>query len=655
MLSQEITDYLEQGIGAYLAAEGLTAEKAAVQLEKPPGLEHGDYSTSVAMRLAKALKQPPLKIAAKIKETIETSGLAHPLVSKLEVASPGYLNVFVDWDSWMQSMDSGGAPAKVAFSNGRRQKIVVEHTSINPNKSAHIGHLRNACIGDTLVRMLRRSGAQVEVHNYIDDLGNQLADTLFGLLHTPVSGDYGRFGDFCWDVYSGLHKQFAGQPQLQEQRAQVLHELEEGTGNTAWLGMITAERIVREHLEEMRQFGIHYDLLVWESSIVREGFWSAAFAQLQQTPALYLEPEGKLAGCWVLREAEDDSGAMPQEEEKNASSPATAAEEEELHSRDKVLVRSNGILTYTAKDIAYHLWKFGLLHTGFSYVPFAEEIWTTASKGAAKSFGGADRVINVIDRRQEYPQAMVKKALQLLGYAKQAENLQHVGYGVVSLSKTSAGELGVDTSDGKSSYAMSGRQGIGMKISDLLDRMELNIAAINPESADRDGLPGRQIAAAAIRYYLLRFSLQTEVVFDIKQATEITGNTGIYLMYTYSRSVSVLGKGGYGPLQQLPCGRLQQPPVPDRLLDLEPSEYALLRHIAAWPEALAAACRSLEPHLLCSYAYELCSLFNNFYAACPVIKAEANVKAFRFWLVSRFNETLGAALETLGLPAPSRM
>ena len=595
-------------------------EPLNVLVEQPAHIEHGDYSTNIAMQLAKTLRKPPIQIANMIRDRLAGDGSFDRLVRKIEVASPGFINLFIDWKQWaytnfkLPQTDSG--------------KVIVEHTSINPNKSAHIGHLRNSCIGDTLVRLLKRVGYRVEVHNYIDDLGNQLADTVVGLLHTPVKGNYDRFGDFCWDVYSKVNREYAVNPRLTDERTRVLHALEEGDSNLAWLGKLVAERIVREHLDEMKQFGIEYDLLVWESDIVREGFWSSAFSLLRQTSLFYLETEGKLKGCWVLkqpRDAEDD----PTDSD---------------HLPDKVLVRSNGILTYTAKDIAYHLWKFGLLDKQFKYRPFSENLWTTSSDGTAHPFGQAEAVINVIDFRQEYPQAMVKQSLEALGYTKQADKLRHVSYGVVSLSPSAAAELGIDTSDGKASYAMSGRQGIGIKISDLLDRME-NV--IEQKRSDHTGLASRDIAAASIRYYLLRFNLQTEVVFDIKQATETTGNTGVYLMYAHARAANVLYKAG----QQWS----DAPEIPEEFPPLEPSEYALLRHMAHWPDTLYTAAKELAPNLVCNYAHELATLFNNFYVACPILKAEDPIRKFRIWLVSRFRQTLGDALEVLGLPAPERM
>lgn len=620
LISQQLQNSIEKSVRSLLDEAGLDySDDVNIYVEQPAHLEHGDYSTNVAMQLAKSLRKAPLQIANMLKIKLEEEGNIENLFHRVEVAPPGFINMHIDWKEWAHREFT------LPLNNG--EKVIVEHTSINPNKSAHIGHLRNSCIGDTLVRLLKRVGFNVEVHNYIDDLGNQLADTVVGILNVPHKKEHSRFGDFCWDIYSEVNREYEKNTPLLEQRTKVLHSLEEGNGNLSWIGFLIAERIVREHLEEMSEFGIHYDLLVWESHIVRGGFWAAAFGLLQQTAQFYRETSGKLEGCWVL---------------KQPSSETEAKEPE--HSMDKVLVRSNGILTYTAKDIAYHLWKFGLLEKDFLYKHFSEELWTTNGHGIHSSFGKADIVINVIDHRQEYPQAMVKQALEILGYTQQAEKLRHVSYGVVSLSPGAAKELGIDTSDGKASYAMSGRQGIGIKISDLLDLME---EIIDNKRSDKTGLASRMIAAAAIRYYLLRFSLLTEVVFDMQQATEVTGNTGVYLMYSYARAVSLLNKAE----RELNM----QPMVPEEIRPMEQAEYSLIRHIAAWQDTLYAASKELSPNMICNYAHELATLFNNFYVACPIIKADSDKQALRLWLTCKFKETIGDALTVLGLPAPERM
>ncbi|QCT01947.1 arginine--tRNA ligase [Paenibacillus algicola] len=629
MLSQFIKSSVLTAVQEILSLSGQPASDEAslrIQIQQPANMKHGDYSTNAAMQLAKTLRKPPLSIAQMITEVLQQNPKFSELFPQIDIVAPGFINFKIHWTAWAKMNTEKSEPAG--------QKVVIEHTSINPNKSAHIGHLRNSCIGDTLVRLLRKNGYHVEVHNYIDDLGNQLADTLVGLLQQPINGSHKRFGDFCWDVYAAVNRAYKEKPDLLQKRTEVLHALEKGDQNIAWIGLITAERIVREHLEEMQQFGIEYDLLVWESSIVKEGFWNTAFHLLQQTPLFVQETQGKLAGCWVLKQNHSDdesSGGMRTLEQD--------------HSLDKVLVRSNGILTYTAKDIAYHLWKYGLLQNDFSYTGFTEGVWTTApnNTGQIKTFGRADAVINVIDYRQQYPQAMVKQALEVLGFQEEAQKLRHVSYGVVSLSPAAAEELGVDTSERKASYAMSGRQGIGIKVAELIERVE---AFIEDHRSDKNGLASRDIAIASIRYYLLRFALQTEVVFDLKQATEISGNTGVYLLYSYARSLSVLNKAGL---------KNQLPEAPEHIEALEVQEHALLRHISMWNETLAEAAQELSPSTICNYAYELASLFNHFYAACPILKSEGPLHQLRVWLTLLFRDTLKEALDVLGLPAPERM
>ncbi|WP_235775445.1 MULTISPECIES: arginine--tRNA ligase [Paenibacillus] len=669
MLSRIIGQEIEQSVMRAIREMGLEVSALpAVSIEQPASLDHGDYSSNIAMKLAKTLRMPPLHIANRIRDVMMASAAKQGLIRQAETAAPGFLNVRIDWSVWAGMNEASPA--------GDQGKVVIEHTSVNPNKAMHIGHLRNACIGDTLARLLRRTGHTVEVHNYIDDLGNQLADTVVGLLNIPLEGDYGRFGDYCWDLYSAVNRAYGSDSLLNAKRTETLHELEQGTGNTAWIGKIAAERIVRDHVKEMADFGILYDLLVWESSIVKEGFWDAAFERLRQTPLFVLETTGKLAGCWVLKQAENVSGDGDQ----------GTGEVQQIgeYTQDKVLVRSSGILTYTAKDIAYHLWKFGLLDKDFTYEAFDGELYTTAAHGAAKPLGQAQTVINVIDSRQEYPQTMVKEALRVLGYGEQADRLHHAGYGVVSLSPASAAELGIDTSDGRASYAMSGRQGIGIKVSDLISRMERHL---EDSGSGRDGLPARMIATAAIRYYLLRFNLGTEVIFDLRQAMELTGNTGVYLMYAHARAARVIHKAeslglltpgidsrsadstesssqiedsnsqtdsrtGHGESAN---GRAVPHPAPPFPAKLEPAELALLRQLGAWPDTLHTASQELTPNTICQYSHTLSSLFHQFYAFCPILTGPDETVAFRLWLTAKFKETLGDSLEVLGLPAPERL
>jgi arginyl-tRNA synthetase len=593
-----------------------------IQMEQPSRSEHGDYASNIAMQLAKILRRAPIQIANDIVSRLQDRDSFQELVEQVKVVPPGFINFFLSWQAFLKVGEKYVPPVE-----RMGEKVIVEHTSINPNKAAHIGHLRNSCIGDMIGRLYRRTGYQVEVHNYIDDLGNQLADTVVGLMNVPLEQEYVRFSDYCWDIYARVNQVYKQDDALQGKRAEVLHALEAGDNNVAWQGILVAERIVRDHLGEMAEFHIDYDLLVWESNIVRNGFWAAAFEILKQSDQFVKETEGKLAGCWVLKQSSEENDI-----------------EEADHQQDKVLVRSNGILTYTAKDIAYHMWKFGLLSKDFVYRPFTGHIWTTASIGEVKSYGHADKVLNVIDTRQEYPQAMVKLALETVGYEQAAANLEHVSYGVVSLSPATAEMLGIDTSDAKSSYTMSGRQGIGIKISELLDRME---QVIEEKRTRKTGIPSREIATAAVRYYLLRFGLNTEIVFDMQQATEVSGNTGVYLLYSYARGHNILKKADVSVFQV---------PVDINMSDLHPAERAILRQIITWPDVIEASLRELAPNLICNYGFELTSFFNNFYAVCPVLQeGDEKKRNFRLWLTSIYTKNLADVLGIIGLPTPTEM
>lgn len=621
MMKQQITSEIRHALQNLFRAHQLEwTDQIHIHVEQPQHIEHGDLSTNLAMKLAKVFRKSPIHIADELANELNKRSTFQQYVDRVEVVKPGFINFFFNWNG-LSMVENKYQPTDQS-----NQKVIIEHTSINPNKAAHIGHLRNSCIGDTMARLYQLAGYNVEIHNYIDDLGNQLADTVVGLLHIPLSKKYNRFGDYCWDLYARVNQAYQADLSLEKKREEVLHQLETGDNNIAWQGYLVAERIVREQIQEMSEFDINYDLLIWESDIVREGFWKKAFELLKQSGQFVKETSGPLTGCWILKQSDSE-------------------ENDSEHIQDKVLVRSNGILTYTAKDIAYHLWKFGLLETDFSYQQFQDQLWTTTRHGIMKqSYGRADEVLNVIDQRQEYPQKMVKNALEAVGFKKQAEKLHHVSYGVVSLSPATASMLGIDTSDQRSSYTMSGRQGVGIKISELVEQME---KVIEEKRTRKSGISSREIALAAIRYYLLRFGLKTEIVFDLEQATEVSGNTGVYLLYGYTRGFNILKKAAVETIEK---------PANIKREDLDPAELALLRHMITWQDTIETSLHELAPNFICNYAFELCSLFNHFYVQCPVIKEEnKQTRLFRLWLTQVYLHHLHEALTVLGLPKPTEM
>ncbi|MBM7837627.1 arginyl-tRNA synthetase [Alkalihalobacillus xiaoxiensis] len=609
-LEQQLSKAIQDAAGTY-------SDQIQIELEQPAQLIHGDYSTNVAMKLARVAKKNPFEIAMDLKAQLERKELP---INQVDVVRPGFINFFIDWDQ----IQLNEATVNEWATNPR--KVVVEHTSINPNKSAHIGHLRNACIGDTLVRIHQLAGSEVEVHNYIDDLGNQLADTVTALLHTESSKPAARFGDYCWEIYSSLNQAYEANELSTDVRDDILHKLEAGNNSIAWLGYAVADKLASEHIEEMGQFGIDYDLLVWERDIVGKGFWEEAFEKLKQTDVFFKQESGPQAGCWVIRTGEDVEDDL----------------EESAHLADKILVRSNGVLTYTAKDIAYHMWKFGLLERNFLYKPKTNELWTTNADGIEAEFGQADAVINVIDYRQEYPQKVVKQALFAAGYEEQANQLHHVPYGVVSLSKQTAKRLGLEVQADKDVYAMSGRKGIGIKINDLITEMKQAVRVQSPQANEQTV---ETLTFAAIRYNMLRYNTTSDIVFDLDEATQVTGNTGIYLVYTYARANSIAEKAEGANISADGASFA-------RAAD---SERALLKHLSGWTTTFQKAVHTLEPNLICTFAFELASLYNRFYSQCPVLKANEDEQKRRVLLTQLVIQKLEDVFAILGLPSQKKI
>jgi arginyl-tRNA synthetase len=624
-----LQDGLERAVGDLAGAEAT----GLVVLEVPPRPEFGDVSSPVAMKLARLLRRSPLEIAQELKKRVEP-GLP-PLVEAVSVTPPGYINftyspgvvAAIMTEVAERGRDYGRSDT------GKGTKLVIEHTNVNPNKAAHIGHLRNACLGDTLARCYRRLGYDVEVQNYIDDTGAAVADILVGL---EVLGrelpDQEPIDHFCWDLYTEINAEYEQKPELLKERARVLHLIEAGDNPTAARARELATRIVHRHLETMWAFGVSYDVLTWEGHILALGLWKHAFARLKESPALVRESGGANAGCWVVRLADHP-------------------EFRGLENPDKVLVRSNGTATYVAKDIAYQMWKFGLLELDFGYErfvtqPSGQPLWTTrAGPGneTGRSFGHADRVINVIDIRQKYLQDILRVSLETLGYPEQARNSIHFGYEVVALSPATATELGVaaDTT-GKRMYAMAGRQGIGVKVDELLSRMvaktraEVETRRQDLSATEIDGL-ARAIAITAIRYYMLKFHPGSPVVFDFAEALNLQGNSAPYLQYSLARAASILRRANGRP-----------GPAPGAT-GLHPAEKALALAIGALPATLEQATHTLQPSTLAEYAYRLAGTFTAFYEAAPVLSAPEPERSLRLGLVNCFCDAMAALMDCLGL------
>ncbi|MFN2581793.1 MAG: arginine--tRNA ligase [Candidatus Dormibacteria bacterium] len=617
------------------ALSDIGAGEVTPVLEQPPRPDFGDWSSPVALSCARVLRRNPMQIAAQLRDALASRHV--DLVEQWTVSPPGYVNAVLDDAIWsrlvfdnMRALDEARPIALPTGYTGVSGKTLVEHTATNPNKAAHIGHLRNACIGDTVSRVLRRTGHDVEVDNYIDDTGVQVADVVVAIRKLGYEPEREEpFDQFCSRIYVEISQRYEQDPSLLELRTGVLRSIEQGGNEVASFVKDLARRIVDAHLATMRRFDISYDLLTWESDIIELGFLEQALTLLRESGAIVHVATGKHAGCWVM---------PPEGEERDTEDDET-----------KVLVKSDGIATYTAKDIAYQLWKFGLLGRDFHYRRWhagdASSPVTTAAHehedDVNPTYGRAHRVINVIDARQAYPQQVVKRALSRLGHHDDAENSIHLAYEVVALTPDAARVLGVPVQEGRDVVAMSGRRGIEVRADELLDRC---IERVGEKARDEE--TARLIAAGAVRYYLLKFTLTQIIAFDFDDALRTTGDTGVYLMYAHARASGILRKV---------AGDNDDAPAPSQ--QLHPSERSLLHRIDGYPRALAETATSLSPSALTQYAFALASALSDFYEHTPAIVREEDdgVRRFRRALVYAAQRTLGDTLRTLGIAALERI
>jgi arginyl-tRNA synthetase len=674
------------------ARELFDIELDQIAAEVPPRTELGDLAFPISFELTKQIKQKtgekknPRALAEAIKSKLE----AFDAVDRVEVAGAGYLNVFFDRARLLNEFSQAAAHERVDGASlvgdaPIDRKLMVEHTSINPNKAAHIGHVRNSVIGDTFVRILQAAGHRVEVQNYIDNTGVQVADVVIGFIHIEKmsledikaldrSLPAGQsFDYYCWDLYTrvGLFYRDGNldgeqNPEKLKLRAEILHAIEEGNNPIAELADYVATRNVEQILDTMERLGIRYDLLARESEILHLHFWERAFELMKARRVIHFASEGRTKGCWV----------MPFESH-------TGTDE---HESDKIIVRSNGTVTYTGKDIAYQLWKLGQLGLDFNYKPFrsfpdGHATWVTTTEANATTqpevprpnFGGGAIVYNVIDSRQSYPQEIVKKGVAAIvpEFGEQAS--VHLSYEMVALSPGACEELGIELSDEdrqRPYIEMSGRKGLGVKADDLINRLEADAleevkARHEYLSEDEQRATAHAIAVGALRYFLLKFTRNSVIAFDFKEALSFEGETGPYCQYAAVRANSIFRKLGSGPVGMKssdhgPVVGSSSATREDvqRILTGESGDdiWSLFVLAARLAEANAQAATTAEPAVLAKYTFNLAKGFNLFYHRHRIIAEEDQAKRLVLISVAEFTRRqLTVALATLGIEVPERM
>jgi arginyl-tRNA synthetase len=637
---------------------------ANVVVEEPPKIEFGEFALPVSFELARTLRKAPRKIA---EEIVAEIGLPEGFAG-FDVAGAGYINARLDraQAAALVAGDSGEAGFAAMdtppSAGARRGKVLVEHTSINPNKAAHIGHLRNAILGDTLVRLLRASGYKVDVQNYIDNTGVQVADVVVGFervakksradIEALIAGSDGRFDYYCWDLYAEVSRWYEEDKTRLEARRETLRALEVGGNETSEIAQMISMAVLRRHLETMHRLDIEYDFLPEESDILHLHFWAKAFELLKSAGVLYFEEEGKNKGCWVMTRPGNVK-----------SEGADGGPDED----SKVIVRSNGTVGYVGKDIAYHMWKFGLLGLDFGYRKFykyadGRAVWISCDpkdgEAGAPHFGGVGAIYNVIDARQSEPQETVKQAILLMGHEAEAARYTHFSYEMVALTPRCAMELGytVSEEDQQRSYIeVSGRKGFGVKADDLLDKLieaaksEVDARHAELSEAER-GEIATQIAIGALRYFMLKFTKQSVIAFDFREALSFEGETGPYVQYAVVRATNIFRKAGV---------------VPEEALKKKIADDAFVGNDDLWSLWLAAGQTSkvieqciatTEPAALTKHAFQLAQQFNNFYHRHHILtEKDAQRKALLLATAAVVRRELIAVMAVMGIPAPALM
>jgi arginyl-tRNA synthetase len=641
---------------------------ANLAVELPPKIEFGEMALPVAFELAKRLKKAPRAIAQELQaELAETAGVA-----AVEIAGAGYLNVKLDRAAMVKRM---AADEHAAVGGGGFR--LVEHTSINPNKAAHVGHLRNAILGDSFARMLKKdeykAGWDTGVQNYIDNTGVQVADIVVAM--TELQGmsladvrawmaELERTGErldyACWDLYAEVSQWYeADAPRVGERRQlrlDTLHAIEAGGNEKAEIAELIATGVLRRHLETMERLGIEYDFLPRESEILHLHFWETARALMVERGVLYLETEGKNKGCWVMRRAISANAGVELAEQ----GPDEDA---------KIIVRSNGTVTYVGKDIAYHLWKYGLLGKDFGYAKFREYathtcwISTVHGEDPHPSFGHADAIYNVIDSRQDDPQTQVKESLRALGYVDESERYTHLNYAFVGLTARTAEDLGYVLSEedkAKNFIEVSGRKGFGVKADDLIDRMiaaaRKEVEARHPEleEAERTEI-AEAIGVGALRFFLLRFTRNTVIAFDYQEALAFDGETGPYAQYAAVRAANIFRKAGVS--EEAALAAVADLDLAGMLVGEEgTSVWEVWLTASRLSLVLEQAIGAAEPAMLARYAFALAQQFNNFYHRHHILtETDEGRKMLLLATAAVARRELVRVLGWLGIAVPSAM
>ncbi len=628
----------------------LEIPSSEIFIEHPENMEWGDYATNIPLKLAKVLKQGPMEIAKNLHyelrsmETLVNKNHSMPQIfTDISIASPGFINfkLSTEWLIYLltEIVEQKNNYGSVNLGGGKR--VSLEHSNVNPNKAAHVGHLRNACIGQFIERTYEFLGYDVNVQYYDNDLGVQVTTSLMGMekIKELSPAAYEKYDHYAWDVYSRMEAQISADAELRKERQDLMSQLEKADSDVSIKQEKLAQRILEEQLKTFHDLSFDYDVIVRERDIVSLKFWDRAFALMKGNPSFYLATTGPSSGCWLVRMSDGHINSQ---------------EGTDLVEEDKIIVRSNGVPTYTGKDIAYHMWKFGLLGGDFFYNHFdaasqQKPLYITSYNNNHSSqditFSNAALVINVIDMKQTYAMEAVKVALEHLNYKEQAKNMIHVNYGFVYLSPLTAQHLGMDVSEGKDRYEMSGRKGWGIKIDDFITSIENKLIS---DFGNFENI--KSVRNGAIKFEMLKYNTFQDITFDLSTALNQKGFTGPYIQYTYARTCALLDKAG----DSYDAGLSSY--LAKNAHDFTSSEIDILRHIYKFSETVLESATTYSSNTLCTFLFSLCQKFNQFYAETPILKEVDSEKRYlRILITQSVQQVIHNGLFLLGIESPTRM
>lgn len=638
-------------------------------VERPQNQKWGDYSTNVALVYAKKLGKTPMDMAWEVADFLQ-DGMSKDVFHSIEVANPGFVNFVLTKKFYLQNLieilnlkdDFGKQDV------GRGLKVALEHSNVNPNKAAHVGHLRNAVIGQFVERVYEFLNYDVNVQYYANDLGVQVSTSLLALKKfgsLDLERKYKKFDHYMWDLYAKVSSEIDKDPELKKELEDIVMALDSRDPVVSKEQKELSEKILMENLRSFASLGIDYDVIIYESSIKDMDMWDIAFNMIKNSRAVYKSESGRSKGCWLVRMTDDlghsqfhqeigvKNGSNDNDDNNDNNEQEDYIQEGNLSvEKDKIIVRSNGVPTYTGKDIAYHMWKFGLLNKDFRYTLLPQSIqdkplYCTDVYGSEKvSFSNNDMVIDVIDVKQTYAIDAVRKAISSLGYKRQSDNLIHINYGHVYLDAREMSYYIPHDDRGRRQVAMSGRKGIGVKIDELIEMVE------NRLLSEHGNFPNfEEVRNAAIKFDMLRYDTFQDVVFSLSNALSIKGYSGTYIQYTHARASSVYEKSQDFFLERV-LGSEEQD---YEYIDMNKEEYELIKELSKFPDIVKESAFKFAPHLLCEYLYNLSHKYNNFYNKNTILCEEESIRKLRLLINFCVRQVLRNGMYLLGIKAVDRM